>query len=195
MARTARRPRQIVRRVKSLQLGVPLRKPFDAALLCIDAAKCSGVALYLSGALRSYAEIQADDHAARDRVIRDAVTTGTVRGLPVAVVIESSFGGYATAAMSLASTVKLWRDSWLRERQAAERFHEITVGEWRRALFGRAGMSRMQAREMEARVAHATARRDLPAVRHWTIGHDACAAICIGQVAMRSSGLQEALCR
>lgn len=192
----ARRPRghrMIVRRVKSLQLGAPLCRPFDAVLLTIDAAKTSGVALYLSGSLRSYAEVKADDHAARDRVVRDAVTTAVVRGLPVACVIESSFGGFASAAMSLASTVKLWRDSWLRERQHEARFFEITVGEWRRALFGRAGMSRTAARQLEAQVAHTAARRDLPNVRHWTIGHDACAAICIGQVMVRSSGLRDAL--
>jgi hypothetical protein len=70
---------------------------------------------------------------------------------------------------------------------------EYTANEWRRALFGVAGMPRADVRRREALLAKATAVRDLPHARHYTIGPDAAAAICMGQVAIRSGAIAAAL--
>jgi hypothetical protein len=88
--------------------------------------------------------------------------------------------------------VALWRETW---RAYAYERHllEFTANEWRRVLFGTAGMPRAEVRRLEAHLAAEVARRNLPAQRHYTIGPDAAAAICIGQVAMRSSALAQAL--
>lgn len=192
----ARKPRRamVIHRPSTVQFGPPLRSPMRAVLLCVDAAKNSGCALYVCGQLAHYCEVKADDPHARKRVVVDAITTAEVRGeLPLGFVIEASFGGYQNAALSLTATLARWSDTWVGLGQRKDAFLEITVGQWRAALFGRRGIARTQAREMESVVAHTTARRDLPTQRHWTIPPDACAAICIGQVAVRSSGIAEAL--
>lgn len=190
----ARKPRRLViKRSNTLQLGAPTRQPLRAALLTIDAARKSGCALYVAGALRSYDEVDAESPTARDRIVREAVTAAEVRGMPLGLVIETPWGGHQSAALALTATVRLWRDSWRRAGQSDAQLIEVTVGEWRRALFGRRALSRTAARELEAQVAHTAARRDLPRVRHYTIGPDACAAICIGQVMARSSGVQAVL--
>jgi hypothetical protein len=54
-------------------------------------------------------------------------------------------------------------------------------------------MPREQVRRVEAAVASATAIRDMPHRRHYVLGADAAAAICIGQVAIRSGALASAL--
>lgn len=189
-----RRPRGVVvRRSNSLQLGAPTRTPLAAVLLTIDAAKCSGCALYDRGKLVSYSEVDAHEPDARTRVLREALVRASSAGVPLGLVIEATFGGFVSAACSLSTTVGLWRDSWKRCAQAPTGFLEVTVGEWRRALFGRRALSRTAARALESQVATTTARRDLPRVRHHTIGPDAAAAICIGQVMVRSSGVRSAL--
>jgi hypothetical protein len=125
-------------------------------------------------------------------VLQDASTMAAVRNLPLGGVIEVPFGGHTSAALSLTAVVALWRDSWRGVAPAAHLL-EFTANEWRRALFGTAGMPRAEVRRLEAHLAAEVARRNLPAQRHYTIGPDAAAAICIGQVAMRSSALSQAL--
>lgn len=197
MTAAARKPRRLViHRKPTVQLGAPLPKPMRAVLLNIDAAKRSGCALYVCGQLAHYCEIDVSDSNARRRVLVDAVTSAEVRGeLPLGIVIEASFGGYQSAALSLTATLELWRDTWRTMGQRPEAIIEVTVGQWRSALFGRRALSRTAARQMESHVAHTTARRDLPKQRHYTIPPDACAAICIGQVTARSSGIADHLDR
>jgi hypothetical protein len=169
--------------------GVPLR----AAILTIDAATRSGVAIYVGGKLHHYAEVQAFDGPARRRVVRDATTIAEVRALPMALVIEVPWGGRAQAALSLNAVVKLWRDSWLGAGHREEHMIELTANEWRRAFFGKAGMPREQARQLEAAHASRIAADDMPRMRHYKIGGDAAAAICIGQVVIRSSAVASVL--
>jgi hypothetical protein len=177
---------------KANTFGPPTPQPARAVVVTIDAAQRSGIAFYVCGKLHWYAEVKALDGPARRRVLQDAATVAAVRGLPLAGVIEVPFGGRTSAALSLTATVALWRDSWRGVGPAAHLL-EYTASEWRRALFGKAGMPRAEARRMEAHIAAEAARRDMPATRHYTIGPDAAAAICIGQVAVRSSALSQAL--
>jgi hypothetical protein len=182
---------QIARKRSSL--GAPTATPIPAAIITIDAAKRSGVAVYLRGRLHHYTEVLALDGPARRRVLREATTMAEVRGLPIACVIEVPWGGHASAALSLTATVALWRDSWVAAGHAPARMLEFTANEWRRALFAETGMPRAQARRLEAALAAATARRDMPEARHYVIGPDAAAAICIGQVVIRSGAVATAL--
>lgn len=178
---------------KRASFGVPTGAPIKAVVLTIDAATRSGVATYVCGKLHHYCEVQAHEGPQRRRVLRDACTIAEVRGLPLVCVIEVPFGGRASAALALTAIVALWRDTWSQLGQQRERLFEVTANEWRRELFGTAGMPRAEVRRLEAALASATARRDLPSMRHYTIGADAAAAICIGQVAIRSGAIASAL--
>lgn len=173
--------------------GVPTQSPMRAALVTIDAATKSGVAVYLAGKLHTYCELNALDGPARRRVFRDALTMAEVRGLPLGCVIEVPWGGSNSAALKLTAVVALWRDSWRGAARPAEHMLEYTANEWRRALWGTAGMPRAEARRMEAELARAVAARDMPHQRHHVIGGDAAAAICIGQVVIRSGAVAKAL--
>jgi hypothetical protein len=164
-------------------------EPLRAVLLTIDAAKSSGVAVYVCGRLHSYAEADSRQGAQRRQIVRDAITTAEVRDLPLGAVIEVPFGGYTNAALSLSASVELWRDTWRSAGQHPDRMLEFTATEWRRALFDQAGMPRAQARRLEATLATAIAHRDLRQTNHYTLGADAAAAICIGQVAIVSSAV------
>lgn len=173
--------------------GAPTAGPMPAVIMTIDAAKRSGVAVYVRGKLYHYCEVQALEGPARRRVVHDAATIAMVRGLPLACVIEVPFGGHASAALALTAVVALWRDTWRSQGQRAEHMLEFTANEWRRALFGVAGMPRADVRRREAMLAKATATSDMPTVRHYTIGPDAAAAICMGQVVIRSGTVAAAL--
>lgn len=178
---------------KAQSFGMRAAEPLQAVLLTIDAAKRSGVALYVRGRLHSYGEADASRGTWRRQVVRDAVTTAEVRGLPLAAVLEVPFGGRLNAALSLSATAELWRDTWRSAGQPRERMFEFTANEWRRALFGHAGMPRAQARRFEAELATEAAWRDLHESRQYSIGADEAAAICIGQVAVYSSAIAERL--
>lgn len=182
--RIARKPRSF---------GHPCAAPLRAVLLTIDAARRSGVAIYVGGRLHHYEEVNPLEAPQRRRVVRDASTMAEVRGLPLGCVIEVPFGGHANAALTLTAVVALWRDAWIGHGHAPARMLDYTANEWRRALFGTAGMPRAEARRMEAVLAHQVAKRDMPSARHYTIGSDAAAAICIGEVATRSSVVAQAL--
>jgi hypothetical protein len=186
------RPHHIHIRRKANTFGPPLQHPVRAVVLTIDAATRSGVAVYICGRLHDYAEVKALDGPARRRVLQDAATMAEVRGLPLGGVIEVPFGGRQSAALALTAVVTLWRETW-RAYAPAERLLEFTANEWRRELFGTAGMPRAQVRQYEARLAADVACRNMPTRRHYTIGPDAAAAICIGQVAVRSSTLSQVL--
>lgn len=193
MSGHARQPRRIGIFRKPQSFGPVTATPLPAAILTIDAATRSGVAVYVRGKLHWYGEVGAHRGPDRRRVMRDAMTVAEVRGLPLACVMEVPFGGRASAALSLTAVCALWRDTWLQCGQRRERLLEYTVSEWRRQLFGSAGMPREEARKLEAVVAQRTATRDMPQQRHYTIGGDAAAAICIGQVAIRSGAVASVL--
>lgn len=187
------RPNRIRIPRKPRSFGAPSSTPVPAVVLTIDAATCSGVAIYVAGKLHHYAEVNAFDGPSRRHVLQDARTVADVRGLPLACVLEVPFGGHTSAALALTAIVALWRDSWRGLGLPAAHMLEYTASEWRRALFGAPGMPRKEARKLEAALASTVAGRDMPAARHYTIGPDAAAAICIGQVVIRSGALAEAL--
>jgi hypothetical protein len=163
-------------------------------IMTIDAAKRSGVAMYVNGCLHHYCEVQALEGPQRRRVVQDASTIAEVRGLPLACVIEVPWrGGHISAELALTAVVALWRDTWRGAGLSAESLLEYTANDWRRALFGTSGMPRAEVRRLEAATAAQTAHRDMPSARHYTIGPDAAAAICIGQVAIRSGAVAAAL--
>lgn len=163
-------------------------------IMTIDAAKRSGVAIYVNGCLHHYCEVQALEGPQRRRVVQDARTIAEVRGLPLACVIEVPWrGGHISAELALTAVVALWRDTWRGAGQSSESLLEYTANDWRRALFGTSGMPRAEVRRLEAATAAQTANRDMPSARHYTIGPDAAAAICIGQVAIRSGAVAAAL--
>lgn len=188
-----RRPRRLSIRRRAFGLGAPTAAPLRCALLVVDVAATSGCALYVAGKLRAYDELDANHPTRRDAAVREAVTAAELRGLPLALALEVPFGGHQSAALALTAYVRLWRDSWQRAGQRADSVIELTVNEWRRALFGRRALAREQAREHEQRVAQATAERDMPRTRHYRVGADASAAICFGQVLIRSSGVRALL--
>lgn len=170
----------------------PTARPLRAVIVCIDAATRSGFATYVCGKLHHYCEVDTGNPPERRRALRDAQTTALTRGLPLGGVIEVPFGGRLNAALALTAWVKLWRDSWLAYAPPAALI-EHTAPEWRRPLFGHRPLTRDAARNLEAALAWQVAHRDLPRMRHHCIGPDASAAICIGQVAIRSAGLHAAL--
>jgi hypothetical protein len=176
-----------------MSFGTRTAEPLRAVLLTIDAAKRSGVAVHVCGKLHYYAEADASHGPWRRQIVRDALTMAEVRGLPLGAVLEVPFGGYLGAALSLTGTAELWRDTWRGMAQARERMLECTANEWRRALLGRAGMPRAQARRFEQEIAAQTAQRDLQERHHYVLGADAAAAVCIGQVAIYSSAVAERL--
>lgn len=174
-------------------IGPPTPGPLAAALLTLDAARTTGAALYVRGALTWYAEIDAEDACARYRVLQDLQTTGAVRGVPVGIVCESPFGGHLSALIALSGVVKLWRDSWRQLGGRPDVFLEYTAAAWRHALFGSRSLGRTIARQLESQVAQVRAERDMPKHKHYRIGPDAAAAICIGQVMIRSSAVRDAI--
>lgn len=189
-----RGPHQHLRiRRKANTFGAPIAAPVRGVILTLDAATRTGVAVYVNGCLHHYTEVQAVEGPQRRRVLQDACTIADVRGLPLACVMEVPFGGRASAALALTAVVALWRDTWRGAAQSSESLMEYTANEWRRPLFGVAGMPRAEVRRLEAALAAKTALRDMPGKRHYTIGPDAAAAICIGQVAIRSSAVAAAL--
>ena len=190
-----RRSKQIrIHRGRSAPLRPPTPRPLDAAIMMIDSAKTSGIALYVRGRLYAYNECNARDPRARLHVLRELITTATVRGLPYAVALEVPWGGYQSVALSLHATATLWRDSWLQLEQRDELMVDSgDAARWRKRLFGDAKMPRDYARRIEMSYAHQVVRRDIldPHVRR--VGPDAAAAICIGQVMIRSPELQQTL--
>lgn len=190
----ARGHRKLFIRAKGLKLEHPEPKALDAAVLTLDAAKTTGAALYIRGKLVGYDEVQARDPQARKALVREAMHAAEVRCIPLALVIEAPFGGFASAALALTATVALWRDTWAELHQKREHFLEIQVGQWRSKLFGRRALSRQQARAWELRVASGQVLRDYgERVQPKPIGPDAAAAICMGIVAARSSGIRAAI--
>ena len=179
---------------KPHSFGPPSAGPLRAVIVTIDAAKRSGVAIYIEGRLHDYREVKTVEDRERRHVVRDAITMAEVRGMPLGAVIEVPWiGGHTRAMLSLTSSVTLWRQTWRAAGRLPEHMLEYTANEWRRALFGTQGMPREQVRRVEAAVASATAIRDMPHRRHYVLGADAAAAICIGQVAIRSGALASAL--
>jgi hypothetical protein len=178
---------------KAQSFGVRTLEPLRAVLLTIDAAKRSGIAVHVCGKLHYYAEADASDGPWRRRIVRDAVTTASIRNLPLGGVLEVPWGGYSSAVLSLSGTAELWRDTWRGAGLPRERLLECTASEWRRALLGRAGMPRVQARRLEHEIASQAANRDLQQARHYVLGADAAAAICMGQAAVHSSTVADRL--
>jgi len=191
------RPQQLRRQRKAHSFGVPSATPARGVVLTLDAATCTGVAVYVCGCLHHYAEVKALEGPQRRRIVQDAQTIAEVRGLPLACVMEVPWrGGHIRAELALTAVVALWRDTWRGFGLSSETLLEYTANEWRRALFGVQGMPRAEVRRMESALATQTAKRDMPGARHYTIGPDAAAAICIGQVAIRSGAVAAALgCR
>lgn len=190
-----RRPprRMVIHRAggSTVELGHPEPRPLRAVVLNLDAARNTGVAVYIDGRLRAYDECDARDPAARRDVALIAIHAAEVRARPVAVCVEAPWGGYQSAALSLTATVALWRDTWLALQRDPSHFIELTAGQWRRGLFGRASLTREQVRAAEAMNARAIVTRDLP--RAARIGADAAAAVCMGSVTSRAHGVRARL--
>jgi hypothetical protein len=180
-------------RRKAQSFGTRTAEPLRAVLLTIDNARRSGVAVHVCGRLHYYAESDVSHGPWRRQIVRDAITIAQVRNLPLGAVLEVPFGGYVGAALSLSGTAELWRDTWRGAGRAPEHMLECTANEWRRSLLGRAGMPRAQARRIEQEIASQTAQRDLHHPQRRTLGADEAAAICIGQVAIRSSAVAQRL--
>jgi hypothetical protein len=183
----------IVIHAKTSAIGPPLARPLAAALLAIDAARCSGLAYYLCGRLHYFAQCDADEPAERYRAVQDLITMALRLDVPAAIVCEAPGGGFSRkrlrAAIGLSEIVRLWRDSWRVQMGRQERFFTWTAADWRRELFGRRTLPREQARALEAACARATVALDRPVNLRGVIGPDAAAAISMGQVAIRSSAL------
>lgn len=192
--KSKRRAPMIIHRRKQPPTLPPTARPLDAAITLIDAAKCSGFATYARGKLISYGECNARDPYERRTVLRDAITMATIRGLRHAVVLEVPYGGYQVAAISLSETRALWRESW-GQAGSMDRLVERTASDWRVLLFG-SNLPREQARQYERVLALQIVERDLqglPLRSRPALGPDAAAAICIGQVMIRSRELQDTL--
>lgn len=164
-----------------------------AAVLTVDVAKRAGVALYLHGRLHHYDEIDTMRGPDRRAVLTAAATMAEVRDMPLVCALEVPFGGQWHAALSLSASVALWRDTWLGALHPQHRLMECTAAEWRRPLFGSGGLPRAEARRLEGLYAAKVAAHDMPGQRHYVIGPDAAAAICMGQVVTRSAALQQLL--
>lgn len=195
-ARKRKRARQIViHRPKgsTCDLGPRELTGLRAVVCALDAARTTGVAVYIDGRLRAYDECDAHDPNARKQVVQECINAAAVRELPCVLVVEAPWGGYASAALSLTSTVALWRDSWRAAGRSPWHFVELTAGTWRRALFGRGSMTRDAVRQWELVNARARVLADMHGGRGTLkpIGGDAAAAICLGQVASHSSGVRK----
>jgi hypothetical protein len=192
--KSKRRAPLVIHRRKQAPTLPPTSRPLSAAVTCIDAAKRSGLATYVHGRLVSYFEINARDPYERRQAIRDVITMATLRHAVHGIVLEVPYGGYQTAAISLSETRALWRET-LAQMFNMDRVLERTAGDWRVLLFGR-HLPREQARMFEMRLAKQVIDRDLHAVplrQRPIVGGDAAAAICIGQVMIRSRELQQVL--
>lgn len=192
--KSKRRAPMIIHRRKLPPALPPTARPIEAAITLIDAAKRSGLATYARGKLISYGECNARDPYERRTALRDAVTMAMVRGLPHVLVLEVPYGGYQQAAISLSETRVLWRESWA-QAGSMDRLIERTASDWRVLLFG-SNLPREQARKYERVLALQIVERDLQAVplrSRPVLGPDAAAAICIGQVMIRSRELQQTL--
>ena len=183
----------IRRPVGAIALGHPEPLPLDAVVLTLDAARQTGCAVFIRGRLAGWSEVDSRDPAARRAVMFRAGVAAEIRSLPLVCAVETPWGGYLSAALSLTATVALWRDTWAALGRAPTHIREFAVGEWRRALFGRASLAREAARAWEARVASGIVLRDCPRLSDRTVGADAAAAICFGEVASRSSGIRKAV--
>jgi hypothetical protein len=186
----------------TVELGHPELSALRAVILNLDAAANTGVAVFINGRLRAYDECDANDPHARMQVVRECMHAAEVRGLPLALVTEAPWGGYVSAAVSLAGTVRLWRDTWRTLARDPWHFLELTAGQWRRAIIGRASMTREQARHWEACNARAVVYADMrphersirdACLKPTRIGADAAAAISMGQATCRSSGVRKRL--
>jgi hypothetical protein len=170
-------------------IGPPTARPLAAVILAIDAARTSGLAWYVGGALAAYSEVDAHDEDARTAALLELQAMARVRGLPHGACIEVPYGGRINAVLSLTATCSMWRQSWARGQPAGHML-ERTAREWRPLMFG-SGLRREQARRLEGIAAEQIVARDgLPARR---IGPDAAAAICLGQTMIRSAEMQTAL--
>lgn len=175
----------------TVELGHPEPSALRAVVLNLDAAANTGVAVYIDGRLRAYDECDANDPHARLQVVRECIAAAEVRGLPLALVTEAPWGGYVSAAVSLAGTVRLWRDTWRTLGRDPWHFLELTAGQWRRAVIGRASMTRDAVRHWEACNARGIVLADMRAAVK--VGADAAAAISMGGVTCRSSGVRKRL--
>lgn len=193
----ARRRRMLHIPRKRVAPAAPTPRPLAAVLVALDVATCTGWAIYISGKLWAYGQVDARDPAVRSRVFADAIGAAYMRQMPVGVVLEVPWGGSVTVALSLHANVTRWRESWRTARQPDDRLIERTAGQWRRDLFGAHGgkMPRAQARAFEAALAEQVIARDFGARRFARPlpGPDAAAAICVGQTIIRSGELHRAL--
>lgn len=189
--RRGRAPRRIVIHRPAgttVELGHPEPRPLRAVVLNLDAARNTGVAIYIDGRLRAYDECDARDPRARSDTMRQCVDAAAVRGRPLAVCIEAPWGGYQSAALSLTATVALWADTWRSIGGDPWRFMQLTAGQWRRGIFGRGSLTREAVRNAE--MINAIALRAMHLRDRGPIKPDAAAAICMGSVTSRAHGVR-----
>lgn len=193
-ARKRKAPVIIWRKRTAASRLAPTTRPLEAVITCLDSARTTGVATYVCGRLHSWCEVQAREPSKRLDVLRDHITTAYMRGLQHALVLEVPWGGQLNAALSLSATAALWRDSWTQLGYPKHLIVERTSNDWRRALFGKRTLEREQARVFEMHRAMAVVMHDVPANQHVVgVGPDAAAAICIGQVMIRSAEIRTAI--
>lgn len=164
-------------------------KPWLAVVLAVDTATRSGWALYVSGRLRGSGEVDTRDAGALGDIIVDARDRAARGGLPLALALESPYGGSPFIVAALGQARERWLQAWRAADGGVDRVVLVQPQTWRaRVLPGEwRGASRERVRAAEQRVAAQLAGH--------AVGGDEAAAILIGRWGARALPVGKALGR
>lgn len=176
---TARRGRQ--------RWEIPAPKPWHATILAVDTAKRSGWAIYCMGKLQESGEVASEDEATLAQLVRNTLEYGTGCGLPVALVLESPYGGNVNVVAALGAARECWLRAWRHCDQARGRVVLVQPNQWRGPVLGARAVSmpRAEVRELEQRIARGMVGKLYDGTAP-PVGTDEAAAILIGRWAAQA---------
>jgi hypothetical protein len=167
----------------------PAMRPWQCLVLAIDPGENSGYAAFEAGQLYAWDEVNVFDWARVGGVISGFLARSQHIGMEAVLVIEKPFRGETGASRPI------WKRQWVESGGKKSRIVQEYPQTWRSQIFrGVAGKPQAIARAAEEGLAHALISRKLgwraifegEAHALGKLGHDACAAISIGEWACRA---------
>jgi ribosome modulation factor len=124
-------------------------------VLAVDTARRSGWALYVAGRLRASGEVDTLCDEAVGKVVVAACERAQSCGYPLALVLESPFGGTTVVVSALGQARERWLRAWRDAKQSRKAVVLVQPNTWRARVLGRGwrGAKRDELRLAEQRFA------------------------------------------
>jgi hypothetical protein len=178
----------------TLETGAPPKKkkkraklartdaPIGCSILAVDAAECSGYAIWDRGVLASFGEV--DVFGSEPAQVFDVFLRMSA---PHVIVIERPFLLRSASASSIGAAEKIWREM-AKRRSFAKRIVRVYPSTWRSVVLprGMASAKRDVVRPVEMSYAQGVAHYHMGISQSTTVGPDSAPAILIGEWAAQA---------